>query len=100
MVRTMTKPTFGVDQLVASSDAAKKFGELRRKAKDLPQYIMDNGTVDTVLIGYELFEEIYDRLTRLEEEEERRTLLQRIERLERNPESAKSWQSVRRNSEG
>lgn len=94
---TMAKPTFDVDQLVTSSDASKKFGELRKKAKMLPQYITDNGNVDTVLIGYDLFEQIYDRLTRLEEEEECRTLLGRIERLERNPESAKSWKAVRRN---
>lgn len=99
MVVAMSKPTFDVDQLVTSSEASKKFGELRKKAKDLPQYITDNGTVDTVLIGYELFEEIYDRLTKLEEENEQRILMQRIERIERNPESAKSWKSIRRNQE-
>ncbi|CAM4153119.1 hypothetical protein L1N85_08170 [Paenibacillus alkaliterrae] len=99
MILAMSKPTFDVDQLVTSSDASKKFGELRRKAKELPQYITDNGTVDTVLIGYDLFEQIYDRLTRLEEEEEQRILLQRLERIERDPESAKSWKSVRRNTE-
>nr|AYQ74925.1 type II toxin-antitoxin system Phd/YefM family antitoxin [Cohnella candidum] len=97
MVRTMAKPTFNVDQLTTSSDAAKKFGDLRKKAKELPQYITDNGTVDSVLIGYELFEQIYDRLTRLEEEEERRILLQRIERIDRNPAAAKSWKEIRRN---
>ncbi|WP_206424250.1 hypothetical protein [Cohnella candidum] len=93
----MAKPTFNVDQLTTSSDAAKKFGDLRKKAKELPQYITDNGTVDSVLIGYELFEQIYDRLTRLEEEEERRILLQRIERIDRNPAAAKSWKEIRRN---
>lgn len=96
---TMMKPTFNVDQLTTSSDASKKFGELRKKAKQLPQYITENGNVDTVLIGYDLFEQIYDRLTQLEEREEEYTLLERINRIERNPESAKSWKDIRRESE-
>ncbi|WP_274648858.1 type II toxin-antitoxin system Phd/YefM family antitoxin [Paenibacillus humicola] len=95
----MAKPTFDVDQLITSSDAAKRFGELRKRAKDLPQYITDNGAVDSVLIGYDLFEQMYDRLTRLEQEEERRILLERMDRIERSPESAKSWKAVRRNPE-
>lgn len=93
----MAKPTFTVDQLITSSDAAKKFGDLRKKAKNIPQYITDNGAVDSVLIGYELFEQIYDRLTRLEDEEESRILLQRIERIDRDPAAAKSWKDIRRN---
>jgi len=95
----MTRPTFTVEQLTTSSDAAQKFGDLRKKAKELPQYITENGTVDSVLIGYELFEQIYDRLTRLEDEEENRILLQRIERIDRNPTIAKSWKVIRHNSE-
>jgi hypothetical protein len=96
MAKTMRKPTFTIDQLTTSSDAAKKFGDLRKKAKELPQFITDNGTVDSVLIGYELFEQIYDRLTRLEDEEEREILLQRIDRIDRNPAAAKSWKEIRR----
>ncbi|MFC4599943.1 hypothetical protein [Cohnella hongkongensis] len=95
----MTKPTFTVDQLITSSEAAKKFGDLRKKAKKNPQFITDNGTVDSVLIGYELFEQIYDRLTRLEDEEERRILLERIERTEQNPTAAKSWKDIKRKPE-
>jgi Phd_YefM. len=97
MVKTMTKPTLTVDQLITSSEAAKKFGDLRKKAKKLPQFITDNGTVDSVLISYELFEQMYDRLTQLEDEEENRLLLQRIERNEQNPSAAKSWKDIRRN---
>jgi PHD/YefM family antitoxin component YafN of YafNO toxin-antitoxin module len=99
MVKTMTKPTLTVDQLITSSEAAKKFGDLRKKAKKLPQFITDNGTVDSVLISYELFEQMYDRLTQLEDEEENRLLLQRIERNEQNPSAAKSWKDIRRNPE-
>ncbi|MGN7456326.1 type II toxin-antitoxin system Phd/YefM family antitoxin [Paenibacillus pasadenensis] len=96
VVKVLAKPTFTVDQLTSSSEASKKFGELRKKAKQVPQYITENGTVDTVLLSYSLFEDIYDRLSRLEAEEEERTLLHRLERIERDPESAKSWKNVRR----
>ncbi|MFM9278606.1 type II toxin-antitoxin system Phd/YefM family antitoxin [Paenibacillus jiagnxiensis] len=97
-METMAKPKFDVDQMISSSEASKKFGELRKKAQQLPQYITDNGTVETVLIGYKMFEQLYDRLTQLEEQEEERILLERIESLERNPASAKSWKEIRRTS--
>ena len=99
MGKAMTKPNLTVDQLITSSEAAKKFGDLRKKAKVLPQFITDNGTVDSVLISYELFEQMYDRLAQLEDEEERRILLQRIESSEQNPAAAKSWKDIRRNPE-
>ncbi|TMV49516.1 type II toxin-antitoxin system Phd/YefM family antitoxin [Paenibacillus mesophilus] len=96
MGNSMAKPTFHVDQLITSTDASKRFGELRKKAQREPQYITDNGNVETVLIGYPLFEELYERLSQLEQQEEERILLQRIERLDGNPEKSKSWKTVRR----
>jgi hypothetical protein len=92
----MSKPTFTADQLVSSSVASKKFGELRKKAKQLPQFITENGAVDTVLVGYGYFEQLFERLSQLEEQEEQRTLNERIDRLDRNPASAKSWKEIRR----
>jgi len=93
---TDMKPTFTVDQLVSSSVASKKFGELRKKAKQIPQFITENGAVDTVLIGYEHYEGMFERLARLEEQEEIRILSERIDRLDRDPSSAKSWNEIRR----
>lgn len=92
----MSKPTFNVDQLITSTDASKRFGELRKKAQQEPQYITDNGNVESVLIGYHLFEDLYKRLTQLEQQEEERILLQRIERVEQSPARAKSWKDIRR----
>ncbi|MFB5760812.1 hypothetical protein [Paenibacillus medicaginis] len=94
---TVVKPTFNVDQMITSSEASKKFGELRKKAQQLPQYITENGSVETVVIGYKMFEQLFDRLTQLEEKEEERILLERIESLDGNPASAKSWKEIRRN---
>lgn len=90
------KPTFNTDQITSSSEAAKKFGELRKKAKMAPQFITDNGTVDTVVMDYEYYEKMYIRLQELEEIEETTILSQRMERLENNPGASVAWKSVRR----
>lgn len=92
----MKKPTFNADQLVPASTAAKTFGAIRKRAKVLPQFITDNGEVDTVVLEYKYFEEMYGRLQELEEQEEERILLERIKRSEEDPSAAVSWRSVRR----
>ncbi|MCY6485434.1 hypothetical protein OW763_13955 [Clostridium aestuarii] len=68
----MTKPSITKDQMVKSSEAAKRFGTIRKRAKDQPLYITDNGNIDSVLLGYEYFEKMYKRLMELEEKEEER----------------------------
>ncbi len=95
---TEMKPTFTADQLVSSSVASKKFGELRKKAKQLPQFITENGAVDTVLIGYHYYEQLFERLSQLEEQEEVRILNERIDRLDKDSTTAKSWNEIRRES--
>ncbi|SHK65833.1 type II toxin-antitoxin system Phd/YefM family antitoxin [Alicyclobacillus tolerans] len=95
-VKTVDKPTFTTDQLIPSSIASKRFGKIRKKAQSSPQYITDNGVVDTVVMGYSQFERMYQRLQELEEKEEARLLEARIERLENHPETAVSWRKVRR----
>ncbi|MFZ5639510.1 MAG: type II toxin-antitoxin system Phd/YefM family antitoxin [Bacillota bacterium] len=96
-VTTMKKqPTFTREQLVPASVASKQFGELRKKAKILPQFITDNGNIETVVIGYEYFEKMYQRLIELEEQEEAMILTKRIEQLEKNPALAIPWKSIRR----
>ena len=92
----MAKPSITKNQMVKSSIAAKNFGRMRKKAKITPLYITDNGNVDSVLIGYEYFEKMYERLVELEEREEERILSKRIDDLENNSSSAVSWRDVRR----
>lgn len=94
--RTLGKPAFTKDQLITASAAAKNFGDLRKKAKSLPLFITDNGNVDTVLLSYEYYEQMYQRLVELEEREEAKVLGERIEQLERDPSIAVPWRSVRR----
>lgn len=95
-VELMEKPAFTNDQMISASNASKNFGQLRKKAKECPMVITDNGVFDTVVMGYEYFEQIYQRLRELEEEEEARTLLTRIEDLDKDPSKAIPWRSVRR----
>ncbi|MFC4354327.1 hypothetical protein ACFO0S_04465 [Chryseomicrobium palamuruense] len=90
------KPMFTNEQLTNAGTAAKKFGSIRKKAKEEPQYIMDNGSVDTVVLDYSYYEEMYGRLIELEEAEEARVLTERLARLDANPESAISWKSLRK----
>lgn len=90
------KPVITKDQMVQSSVAARQFGNLRKKAKQSPQFITENGTIDTVVLDYDYYEEIYERLMELEAKEEAGILELRIERLEKNPEVAVPWRDVRR----
>jgi PHD/YefM family antitoxin component YafN of YafNO toxin-antitoxin module len=92
----MSGPSITKNQMIKSSEAAKRFGAIRKKAKDEPLYITDNGNIDSVLLGYEYFEKMYKRLMELEEKEEERILANRIEYLEKNPSTAASWRDVRR----
>lgn len=82
--------------MVKSSDAAKHFGEIRKHAKDQPILIMDNGSWDTVILGYKQYEKLFQRVVELEERYEASILEARFERLEKHPESAVAWRSVKR----
>lgn len=93
---TMDKPTFNADQLISASKAARKFGTVRENAQKTPQFITDNGDVDSVLMGYKYYEQMFSRLQELEEMNESRVLLERIDRLDNDPGSAVSWKDIRR----
>lgn len=92
----MTKPVITKDQMIQSSVAAKQFGRLRKKAKQLPQFVTENGVIDTVVLDYNYYEKMYERLMELEGQEDAEILEQRIERFEKNPELSASWRDVRR----
>ncbi|MBV4438421.1 type II toxin-antitoxin system Phd/YefM family antitoxin [Clostridium tyrobutyricum] len=73
-----TKPKITKDQIVKSSVVSKRLGQYRRKAKENPIYISDNGNIDTVILSYDQFEKMYERLAELEEKEEERIIDDRI----------------------
>lgn len=84
------------DQMIKASEAAKKFGYARKKAKDMPQFITENGTIDSVLMDYEYYLKMYQRLVELEAKEDTRILNERIDRLENDPTQGIPWRSIRR----
>ncbi len=62
------KIAFSRDQVVTSSQAAKNFGEMRRRARTKPLFVSDrNDGIDTVIIGYDEFEAMALELERLRE---------------------------------
>ena len=84
------------DQIVKSSIVSKRLGQYRKKAKENPIYISDNGNIDTVIVSYEQFERMYERLTELEGKEEEKILLDRINQVEKHPELSAKWKDIRR----
>jgi hypothetical protein len=63
----MDKPHFDVDQIVPASLASKRFGEVRKNAKKLPQFILDNNRIDSVILDYTLYEQMFIELQALRE---------------------------------
>ena len=94
----MQKPRFTRDQLITSSFASKHFGQIREHARKEPLAIMDNGQLDTVILGYAQYEQLVGRLLELEKMHEAVVLEERIERLQENPDVAVPWRQVRRSN--
>ncbi|OAA90771.1 Phd_YefM [Clostridium ljungdahlii] len=85
------------EQIVKSSIVSKSLGQYRKKAKENPIYISDNGNIDTVILSYDQFEKMYERLMELEQKEEERILNDRIRQVEEHPELSAKWKDIRRN---
>lgn len=63
------KLVFGRDQVVTSTQASKNFGEVRRRARRVPQFVSDrNNGIDTVIVDYDEFEAMAVELQELREE--------------------------------
>jgi PHD/YefM family antitoxin component YafN of YafNO toxin-antitoxin module len=83
---------FGRDQLVNTATISRQFSKVKLLAKEKPLFITDNGNVESVLMSFEAYEQMYNRLHQLEEE----VVNYRAEEAAREPEALVEWQSVRR----
>lgn len=92
----MSEVLFSADQIVSASEAAKRFGELKKKAATKPQFVLSGGKVEIVIVNFDHYEAQCKRLQELEQQVEEKLLEQRIERLEKAPSCAVSWKSIRR----
>lgn len=80
------KLVFGRDQVVTSTQASKNFGEARRRARRGPLYVSDrNGGIDTVIVGFDEFEEMAVELQQLREERLYALAAARVAEIDANP---------------
>ncbi|MBO0602002.1 hypothetical protein I2483_10035 [Sporosarcina sp. E16_3] len=84
-VDVMEKPQFNVDQVVPASIASRRFGEVRRNAKIIPQFISENNRIDSVVQSYEDYEQMYMELEFLRELTLELNLSKRIQEADLNP---------------
>jgi PHD/YefM family antitoxin component YafN of YafNO toxin-antitoxin module len=92
VARSKTRVLFGRDQLVSTATISRHFSKIKALAKIKPLFITDNGEVDMVLLSYDAYEQLYNRLKELEEE----VLETRAEEAKREPDSLVDWRSIQR----
>ncbi|MGV7114685.1 hypothetical protein [Paenibacillus kyungheensis] len=86
---------FGRDQLVNTATISRQFSKVKLLAKVKPLFITDNGNVDSVLLSYDAYEEMYNRIQSLEQE----VLDYRAQEANNEPQSSVDWRTVQRSSE-
>lgn len=59
---------FGIDQLIAASEAARNFSALRKSAKLAPRLILENNKPDSVLLSIEDYQFIHEAIVMLQDE--------------------------------
>ncbi|MGE7674198.1 type II toxin-antitoxin system Phd/YefM family antitoxin [Lysinibacillus sp. NPDC094403] len=74
--------TFGIEQLVAASEAARNFSALRKKAKLSPRLILENNKPDSVIISIEQYQQIQEVIRMLEDEIFELKAISRIQKAE------------------
>lgn len=80
------KIAFGRDQVISSTQASKNFGEVRRRAKKTPLFVTDkNASIDTVIIGYDEFEEMAVELDRLRQQVVYAVVAERVAEADADP---------------
>ncbi len=83
-----------MDQVTSASHAAKRFGELRKKAKELPQFISKNNRVDTVILDYAEYEKMYMELQTLKEVAWEFEIMRRLQQANENPNNSSSLREI------
>lgn len=87
---------FGRDQIVNTATISRQFSKVKLLAKVKPIFITDNGNVDSVLLSYEAYEQLINRINELESE----VLDNRSIEAQANPETRVDFNEVRRSSKG
>lgn len=85
VVTDLVKPNFNRDQFVPASKASKSLGDVRKKAKEQPQVILDHNKLDSVILGYEQYEKMYRELEFLRDMVWEVNIAKRLENADKNP---------------
>lgn len=59
---------FGIDQLIAASEAARNFSGLRKSARIAPRLILENNKPDSVILSVEDYQLMQEMIATLQEE--------------------------------
>lgn len=93
-VDAMNKPHFNADQIIPASIASRRFGEVRKNAKNLPQFISENNRIDSVILDYQYYEAMYQELEALREFTWEVTIEQRLKQADAIPDIRYSLEEV------
>ncbi len=92
----INKSETNTEQTVNADELTKEFGVIKEKVKKYPYFIAEEGNIVAVLMDYNHYEELYRRISALEEKEGDRILSKRMERISEDPSKTIPWRKVRR----
>lgn len=75
---------FGIEQLVAASEAARNFSGLRKSAKQAPRLILENNKPDSVILSISDYQFMQELISTLQDEILELKTIARIENAEIN----------------
>lgn len=75
---------FGLEQLIAASEAARNFSALRKSAKTAPRVILENNKPDSVILSIEDYQLMQELISTLQDEILELKTIARIEHAEKN----------------
>ena len=84
-VIAVSKPSFSRDQIVSATTVSKKFSEVRRRAKEAPLFVSDRNEIDTVILDYRAYEQMYMELELLREQQFHASAARRIAEGDADP---------------
>lgn len=88
------KPNFNVDQVIPASIASRRLGEIRKNAKQLPQFISENNKIDSVILGYEQYEKMFMDLEHFRNLAWELTIAQRLKQADAHPDKRYTLEDV------
>lgn len=84
MLNQLPNQKFGLEQLIAASEAARNFSTLRKNAKIAPRVILENNKPDSVIMSIEDYQLMQELIATLQDEILELRTISRIEQAEKH----------------